>query len=114
MELDDLTGNEVGSSDLGSTPLPKVKISYDIFMPLTKFKKSTAGKGQPPDYRVVVCTPTDGDLTPETVLPSYSDVIAVTSKCKDRVPVLFAISKHGTISFYCFSSVGLPTLISFG
>ena len=93
---------------------PQVKITYDVFMPLTKFKKSAAGREQPPDYRVVVCTPSDGDVTAQTVLPSYPEVVRVTSKCKDKVPVLFAVSKHGSLSYYCFSAVGLPTLISIG
>ena len=42
------------------------------------------------------------------------EIAKVTSNCRDKVPVLFAISKLGSISFYCFSAVGLPALISMG
>ena len=106
VEDDDDEGN--GEEDVADDSAT-IRISYDVFMP--KFKKG-GGKGSPPDYRVVVCTPSIE--TDAGGLPSYETVVRVTSKCKDKVPVLFAVSKHGSLSFYCFSAVGLPTQISFG
>ena len=67
-----------------------------------------------PDYRVVVCTPSDGDVTAQTVLPSNTEVVQVTSMCKDKVPFLFAVSKHGRLSYYCFLAVGSLMLVSLG
>ena len=79
----------------------------------TSKKGSSSGAGKCPDYRVVVCSPI-GAEGHSAVLPSYDEIAKVTSNCRDKVPVLFAISKLGSISFYCFSAVGLPALISMG
>jgi len=98
------------SSDTEATnnkPSDEFGISYDVYLPKSKFKKSVK---LPPDYRVVVCSGSDSN----GVFPSFRDVARVTGCCRDKVPVLFAISVLGSISFYCFSAVDLPTLISVG
>ena len=81
------------------------EISYDVFLPKSQFKKSEKCL---PDYRVVVCGSDSGRF------PNCKDIFKVTAECGDRVPVLFAVSALGSVSFYCLSAVDLPTLISLG
>ena len=80
------------------------KITYDIYLPGVRFKKS---KARVPNYRVVVVK--------SQKLPTEADLVALNKNLKDGVPILFAICNNdNNISFYCFSPVNLPTLISMG
>ena len=65
----------------------------------------------PPDKSLILFTKRKQEKIEVVARP---EIAKVTSNCRDKVPVLFAISKLGSISFYCFSAVGLPALISMG
>ena len=83
---------------------PLFRIQYDVYLPKVQFRKSSP---HPPNYRVTVCKPSDP-------LPTHKDVESLTGCYTDAVPLLFAVCTISSVSFYCFSQVHLPQMISKG
>ena len=80
------------------------RIEFDVYLPKVPFRKSSPHL---PNYRVAVCKSSDP-------LPTHSDVTNLTGCYGDAVPLLFAICTISSVSFYCFSKVQLPKIISKG
>ena len=80
------------------------RIQFDVYLPKVPFRKSSPHL---PNYRVAVCKSSDP-------LPTHSDVTNLTGCYGDAVPLLFAICTISSVSFYCFSKVQLPKIISKG
>ena len=80
------------------------RVSYDVYLPQASFRKSSP---RLPNYRVTVCKPSDP-------LPTYEDVKMLTGSNNDSVPLLFAVCTISSVTFYCFSKIKLPTVISKG
>ena len=80
------------------------QIQYDVYLPKVHFRKSCP---RLPNYRVTVCKSS-------VPLPTHEDVKILTGNYNDAVPLLFAVCTMSSVSFYCFSKVQLPELISIG
>ena len=80
------------------------RVLYDVYLPQASFRKSSP---RLPNYRVTVCKPSDP-------LPTYEDVKMLTGCNNDSVPLLFAVCTISSVTFYCFSKIKLPTVISKG
>ena len=80
------------------------KIDFDLYLPTVVYKKSAP---RLPNYRI--CVTSQGDAMPED-----EDVDDLVKDLKDSVPLLFAVVATGSISFYCFSKVELPQIVTMG
>ncbi|KAK6170888.1 hypothetical protein SNE40_019177 [Patella caerulea] len=78
------------------------KISFDVFLPDAKFKKTDPGK---PNHRVCITRSTDD-------VPNLKDIHENT--LKDGVPVHWAVLDNGDVAFYSFQQLNLPIDITIG
>lgn len=78
------------------------KISFDLYLPNVRLRKSIP---KLPNYRIVVCKP-------DSKVPTADDLQQTLGTLKDGVPLLFAICSLSNTSFFCFSEVNLPSLVS--
>ena len=88
---------------VGQQPPPtesvKLKISFDVYLPTAKLKKSVP---KIPNYRVVVVR-SDSDV------PTSADIRATLGSLADAVPILFAVASPTHVSFFDFAEVCLPS-----
>ncbi|XP_062566451.1 tRNA-splicing endonuclease subunit Sen54-like [Saccostrea cucullata] len=93
----------VSSNNTAAKPeIPKV--SYDVYKPDAKFRKSNPGV---PDHRICVV---GSDEDP----PSLSTLTSIFSYYDDEVPLHWAVVDEGEIAFYSFSQISLPTQVFMG
>ncbi|XP_055955068.1 tRNA-splicing endonuclease subunit Sen54 [Patella vulgata] len=78
------------------------KISFDVFLPDAKFRKTDPGK---PNHRVCITRSTDD-------VPNLKDIHEGT--LKDGVPVHWAVLDNGDVAFYSFQQLNLPSDITIG
>ena len=76
----------------------KLKISFDVYLPTTKLKKSVP---KIPNYRVVV-------VRSDSNIPTSADIRATLGSLSDAVPILFAVVSTTNVSFFDFAEVSLP------
>ncbi|XP_046987976.1 uncharacterized protein LOC124593712 isoform X1 [Schistocerca americana] len=76
----------------------KLKINYDIYLPTTKFKKSSPCL---PDYRLCI-------IGCEEEVPSAGQISFLLKDLKDDVPLLFAVVVPDSVAFYHFVNISLP------
>ena len=91
-------------SNKRSTRVCPFKIQFDVYLPKVPFRKSCP---RSPNYRIAVCKTVD-------TLPTHEDVEALTRLYTDAVPLLFSVCSISSVSFYCFSKIHLPLMISKG
>lgn len=82
----------------------EVPLAFDAYIPSAPFKKT---RPRTPNYRIAVIPSTS-----EESIPSQEALRRVSKSFSDDVPVLLACCKSDSISFYCLSSVSLPTDIT--
>nr|XP_022316748.1 tRNA-splicing endonuclease subunit Sen54-like [Crassostrea virginica] len=80
------------------------KVSYDVFKPDAKFRKSNPGV---PDHRVCV-------VRSEEDPPSLSALTSLYSYYDDDIPLHWAVVDNGEIAFYSFSQISFPTQVFMG
>ncbi|KAL3876800.1 hypothetical protein ACJMK2_034594 [Sinanodonta woodiana] len=80
------------------------EISYDVYRPDLKFRKSQPGI---PNHRICVVRSIDPP-------PSISEVSALYGYLDDDIPIHWAVVDNGEIAFYEFSPISLPTDITVG
>lgn len=85
--------------DSASHEIGKVlKISYDVYGPNTRFRKSSPG---PPTFRVVICD--EGDC-----VPTKNDINASTLDLEDQAPLMMAIVSPSDVAYNRICPVALP------
>ncbi|KAK3599317.1 hypothetical protein CHS0354_028683 [Potamilus streckersoni] len=95
---------EVDVTKMCKWPNNKEKISYDVYLPDLKFKKSQPGI---PNHRICVVRSVDPP-------PSISEVSALYGYLDDDIPIHWAVVDNGEIAFYEFSPISLPVDITVG
>ena len=80
------------------------KIEFDVYLPKVPFRKSCP---RSPNYRIAICKTVDS-------LPTQEDVETLTGFYTDAVPLLFSVCSISSVSFYCFSKIHLPLMITKG
>lgn len=80
------------------------KIDFDLYLPTIVYKKSAP---RLPNYRICV-------TSHEDPMPEDEQIDDLVKHLKDSVPLLFAVVATGSISFYCFSKVELPQIVTMG
>ncbi|XP_071501657.1 uncharacterized protein [Diadema antillarum] len=86
-----------------SPPLIDSKISFDVFMPNKKYKKTNPGQ---PNFCVVVCS--EEDPVPE--LAAQLDLLIKA----DPIPVIWGVVDNADINFYTLNDIELPVDITLG
>lgn len=89
---------------LSNTTASKLKISYDVYLPRSGFRKSNRGL---PNHRIIVASCRDP-------FPDLADVAAHLSALADGVPLHFAVVDCGQVQFYSLNDVSLPAEIGVG
>ena len=82
-----------------------LEILFDLYCPNTKYSKSNPQK---PNYRIAL-----SDSISDRV-PREEEVISAVKHLNDNVPLLFAVCTAGSVSFYNFLPVNLPSLEAIG
>ncbi|XP_061169079.1 tRNA-splicing endonuclease subunit Sen54-like [Saccostrea echinata] len=96
-------GNSVSTRNTeANQDLPRV--SYDVYKPDAKFRKSNPGI---PDHRICV-------VGSEEDPPSLSTLMSFYGYFDDEVPLHWAVADEGEIAFYSFGQISLPTQVFMG
>ncbi|KAJ9577634.1 hypothetical protein L9F63_005821 [Diploptera punctata] len=81
-----------------TAPDKNLKISFDLYMPSTTFRKASPGL---PNYRIIV-------FGHEEPIPEPGDMVRLMRDFQDDVPLLFAIVLPDAVTFLQCGSVQLP------
>ena len=105
LQLDTKNRSKLGAYEANErTRTSPFKVEFDVYLPKAPFRKSCP---RSPNYRIAVCKTVDN-------LPTHEDVGNLTGLYSDAVPLLFSVCSISSVSFYCFSKIHLPLMISKG